>query len=157
MKPPYPALVSEWHNAPYPTINPTSLALSHARQTVVVTGAGSGIGQATCLAYAAANASRLVLIGRRENKLEETKLKVLEQSPECEVETYSANASKVKELKEIADKVKGWDVLVLSAGRAIGPTSIEDADPDGWWDVMEVRFLFVNHTKRVLTDSVIQD
>jgi len=139
MKPPFPALVSEWHNGPYPAIDPSSPALSHAGQTVVVTGGGSGIGQATCLAYAAAGAGRLVLIGRRENKLEETKAKIKEQLPKCEVETYSASAIKAKELKEVADKVKGWDVLVLSAGRAINPKSIEESDPDGWWDVMEVR------------------
>jgi NADP-dependent 3-hydroxy acid dehydrogenase YdfG len=59
--------------------------------------------------------------------------------PKCEVETYSASTIKAKELKEVADKVKGWDVLVLSAGRAINPKSIEESDPDGWWDVMEVR------------------
>jgi NADP-dependent 3-hydroxy acid dehydrogenase YdfG len=139
MKPPYPAFVSEWHNAPYPAIDPSSPALSHTGQTVVVTGGGSGIGQATCLAYAAAGAARLVLIGRRENKLEETKAKIKEQLPKCEVETYSASVTKAKELKDIADKVKGWDVLVLSAGRTINPKSIEESDPDGWWDVMEVR------------------
>lgn len=138
MKPPFPALVSEWHNVPYPAIDPTSPALSHAGQTVVVTGSGSGIGQATSLAYAAAGASRLVLIGRRENKLNETKAKIKAQSPACEVETYSASAIKANELKEVAAKVKGWDVLVLSAGRATTPQRIEDADPDEWWDVVEV-------------------
>ncbi|MCJ1473399.1 hypothetical protein MMC13_002050 [Lambiella insularis] len=137
MKPPYPALVSEWHNAPYPAINPSSPALSHAGQTVVVTGAGSGIGQAACLAYAAADAARLVLIGRRESKLEETKAKLKEQSPKCAVEVHAADATKANELKNVATKVAGWDVLVLNAGRIVEPKSIEDSDPDSWWDVVE--------------------
>jgi NADP-dependent 3-hydroxy acid dehydrogenase YdfG len=114
-----------------PSLTPAKLSSSPA--------VAQALGQATYLADAAAGAGRLVLIGRRENKLEETKAKIKEQLPKCEVETYSASTIKAKELKEVADKVKGWDVLVLSAGRAINPKSIEESDPDGWWDVMEVR------------------
>lgn len=138
MKPPYPALVSEWHNEPYGAIDPTSKALSHAGQTVVITGGGSGIGQAAALAYAAAGCQRVVLIGRREKKLEETKAKIQSQSSGCEVETYPASATKASELKTVAASVKKWDVLILCAGRAVAPANVQDADPDTWWDVLEV-------------------
>ena len=99
MKPPYPSYVSEWHNAPYSAISPTLPAHSHAGQTVVVTGGGSGIGQATALAYAAAGAARIVLIGRRVEKLAETKAKVAAQASKAAVETYAASVTSVAELK----------------------------------------------------------
>ncbi len=105
MKPPYPSLLSEWHNAPYSAIEPTSPLLSHAGRTVVITGSGSGIGQATSLAYAAAGGSRLVLIGHRENKLDETKAKIKARSPPCEVETYPASVIKANELRTAVARV----------------------------------------------------
>ncbi|KAI9714544.1 MAG: hypothetical protein M1820_000506 [Bogoriella megaspora] len=137
MKPPYPALVSEWHNAPYPAIDPSSPALSHAGETVVVTGGGSGIGQATALAFAAAGATKIVLLGRRDNKLQETRDRINEQSPGCAVQTYAVSVTQAKEVKYVAEKVNRWDVLVLSTGRMIAPKNIQDEDPDKWWDALE--------------------
>lgn len=138
MKPPFPALVSEWHNAPYPAIGPTSPALSHANQTIILTGAGSGIGQAACLAYAAAGAKRLILLGRRQARLAETKAQIEAQAPGCAVETFAVSATRAAAVKGVADVVGGWDVLVLCAGRSGPPATIADADPDEWWDVLEV-------------------
>ena len=138
MKPPFASLTAEWHNAPYPAISPTLPAHNHSGQTVVITGGGSGIGQATALAYATASAQRIILIGRRADKLEETKAQIVKQSPDMDVEIYPASVTRAGELRAVAESVRGWDVLILSAGRLMSPKSIKDSDPDEWWDVTEV-------------------
>lgn len=151
MKPPYPALVSEWHNAPYAAIDPTSPALSHAGQTIIITGAGSGIGQAACLAYAAAGATRLILLGRRQAKLDETRTLVEAQSPgSCVVDSFAADATHAAAITSVAEAVGGWDVLVLSAGATMRPASVADGDPDIWWNVIEVRLACAAHSRQEL-------
>lgn len=138
MKPPFPSLTTEWHNAPYPAISPSYPQHSHATQTIVITGAGTGIGRAAAIAYAVARAARVVLIGRREEMLQETGSMVKAANPSCEVEVYGASVTATARMKEVAAAVNGWDVLVLNAGRAAPPEMVEDADGDLWWDVFEV-------------------
>ena len=138
MKAPFPSLTAEWHNTPYPSISPSNSSLSHSTQTIIITGAGTGIGRATALAYAAASAARLVLLGRREDKLNETAALVKKEYEKCEVEVHSVDVKAAKGMKEVAAKVGGWDVMALSAGRASKPEKVEEADEGLWWDVFEV-------------------
>ena len=138
MKAPFPSFVPEWHNASYPAIDPTLPAHSHAGQTVIITGAGTGIGKATALAYAAAAAERVVLIGRREAKLAQTKTLIAERAPTVKVETYSASVTQIADLKGVADRVGGWDVMVLNAASLTAPKTIEESDPNDWWETIEV-------------------
>ena len=56
----------------------------------------------------------------------------------CEVEVYSASVTATARMKDVAAAVKGWNVLVLSAGHAARPEKVEEADGDLWWDVFEV-------------------
>jgi len=142
MKPPYPSFTSEWHKDPYPAIDPaTQPSLSHKGQTIIITGSGSGIGRATALAYAAAGAERLVLIGRREQRLQETEEKIKAslstQDSIVVVEKYAVSVTDSKSIRDVARKVAGWDVLVLNAGTGMAPRAVEEADPDEWWNVVE--------------------
>jgi len=73
MQPPYPAPVTEWHNDAYDAINPNRAELSQAAKTIVVTGAGTGIGQEVVDAFAQAGAAEIHILGRTLTTLEETK------------------------------------------------------------------------------------
>lgn len=44
MKPPFPSLTAEWHNDTYAAIDPRRPELSMKNESVIITGAGRGIG-----------------------------------------------------------------------------------------------------------------
>ncbi|KAF1953536.1 hypothetical protein CC80DRAFT_551184 [Byssothecium circinans] len=54
MEPPYPCPTATWHNDTYSAIDPSKPELSQKGKTVVITGAGSGIGRETAIAFAKA-------------------------------------------------------------------------------------------------------
>lgn len=79
-------------------------------RNIVVSGGGSGIGQAVCAAFAAAGDSVLIL-GRREDKLAEVAAKI---GPAV---TYRAcDLSSAEEVTGLADDLGTVDVLVNCAG-----------------------------------------
>ncbi|ORY11888.1 hypothetical protein BCR34DRAFT_601009 [Clohesyomyces aquaticus] len=119
MQPPYPAPVSEWHNDTYDAINPTRPELSQAGKTVIVTGAGQGIGQEIVKAFAEAGAKTIHILGRTEQTLGETRRMVQEIYPSA------------------AREIGLWDVLIANAGAISSPSLIESSDADEWWGLFE--------------------
>lgn len=98
---------------------------------------GSGIGREIALLFASAGAAKIVLLGRKESTLVETK-NLLPKS--CEGVVYTASVTDIDTLKEVASKVGTWDVLILYAGFISTPTKIADSDLDDWWQSYEVRY-----------------
>ncbi|MCW5556590.1 MAG: SDR family oxidoreductase [Verrucomicrobiae bacterium] len=101
-------------------------------QTAVVTGAGSGVGQATALKLAALG-WRVALVGRRAEALQETVLQAGDAGSRCRV--YPADIGKVDAVQSVADAVLrefgGVEVLVNAAGtnapnRALEVLSLAD-------------------------------
>ncbi|KAF2638879.1 NAD(P)-binding protein [Massarina eburnea CBS 473.64] len=128
MQPLFPSPVPTWHNDTYPAIDPSSPELSQAGKTVIVTGAGSGIGRATAIAFAQAKASHIVLLGRTESTLRETEALI---SGDIKISVFPSSVSDEAQMEHVADKVGDWDVLVLNAGNVgvsghIMKSSLED-------------------------------
>ncbi|KAL4942564.1 hypothetical protein BDV06DRAFT_222085 [Aspergillus oleicola] len=132
MQPPVPSLTATWRNAPYPSISPSRSELSAAGKTVVVTGAGSGIGRATAISFARAGASKIILIGRNKANLEETQTLLPSTSS-----VHAADITNEQAIAEIASAVGRWDVLVLAAGYMATPGSIQDSSIGDWWKALE--------------------
>ena len=102
------------------------------KKTILVTGASSGIGQATAIALAKAG-HRLIICGRRAEKLEET------------ANEFPAGTELQKLIFDVADRAAmeaaidslpdAWqaiDVLVNNAGNAHGLSNVYDADVADW-------------------------
>jgi NAD(P)-dependent dehydrogenase (short-subunit alcohol dehydrogenase family) len=112
-----------------------------AGSVVVVTGASSGIGRATALAFAQAGA-RLLLVARREEPL-------LAAAIECEQRGAQAAQAFVADVRDAAAleraaataeaRFGGIDVWVNNAGVTL-MSRFEDAPPDLWRDVLETNF-----------------
>ncbi|RDW63143.1 SDR family NAD(P)-dependent oxidoreductase [Aspergillus mulundensis] len=134
MQPPMPSMTAKWHNQSYPGIDPKRPELSAAGKTVIITGAGSGIGRATALSFASAGAARIVLIGRDESKLKQTQ----EALPRhLQTSIHAASVTDEDAITGVATEVGSWDVLVLAAGYLADQMPLKDTAVDEWWQSFE--------------------
>ncbi|RAL17618.1 SDR family NAD(P)-dependent oxidoreductase [Aspergillus homomorphus CBS 101889] len=134
MSPPLPSLTATWRNDTYAAISPSRPELSAAGKTVIIAGAGSGIGRATALAFAQAGASHIALLGRTEATLLETQ-RTLSATSKSSVHVVSVTDEAA--LREVASTIGTWDILVLSAGHIADPAPIADTPVDNWWQSFE--------------------
>ncbi|CAN9465621.1 unnamed protein product [Alternaria alternata] len=81
--------------------------------------------------FAKADAARLILIGRTESTLEETKKLLAGSKSECAV--YPVSATDETAMYDIAKQVGAWDVLVLAAAHISSPSKIVEASLQDWW------------------------
>ncbi|MET8568033.1 SDR family oxidoreductase [Streptomyces sp. NPDC004783] len=119
-------------------------------QLVLVTGAGSGIGRATTLAFAEAGA-RVVAVDRDARSAARTaELARLAGAPEAWAETV--DVSDEQAMEKLADRVaSGYgvvDVLVNNAGIGLSG-SFFDTTPDDWKKVLDVNLWGVIHGCRL--------
>ncbi|KAL4799124.1 putative NADP(+)-dependent dehydrogenase [Aspergillus venezuelensis] len=135
MQPPLPSLTPTWHNASYPAISSSRPELSAAGKTVIVTGAGSGIGRATVLSFARAGASKIILIGRTETKLQETQRLLAATTTSAHI--HACDVADAKRMAEVARAVGTWDILVLVAEYISTPGGIGDHSVGEWWRSIE--------------------
>src|SRR3954454_6617283 len=127
------------------------MARDLSNSVVVVTGASSGIGRATALAFAQAGA-RLVLAARREHALREATAECKRVGAQAlAVPTDVRDRAAVQQLAEQAQEhFGGIDVWVNNAGVTL-MGRFEDAPEDLWREVVEVNFFgYVNGARAAL-------
>jgi ketoreductase len=102
----------------------------------VVTGGGTGIGQAIAVALARAGAT-VAITGRRRAQLDETARAIEKAGGRCRVEPMDVTdrAAVSAGLQRIAAALGGIDVLVNNAG-AGGPNACASDGPDRWDEVI---------------------
>ena len=129
----------------YPSIDPTSPALSQQGKVVIITGASRGIGAlGFAPAFAKAGAKAIVLVARSTRELADTEANVRKISPTTDVLLFPASISDetaVAKLYEmIAQKYGHAEVLVNNAGlmNTQSFAAVGDLDADAWWGDFEV-------------------
>jgi hypothetical protein len=100
---------------------------------------GSGIGRATAIAYAQAEAKSIALLGRTESTLRETECLVRAANAALQIDVFVASVADEAVMKRVAEKIGAWDVLVLNAGYITAPVKIVDVSIDDFWTAYEVR------------------
>jgi NAD(P)-dependent dehydrogenase (short-subunit alcohol dehydrogenase family) len=105
------------HTETYASISPSRPELSTKGKAVVITGAGTGVGAATALAYAESGAANLALVGRTEKTLLATK---------AALESFSTT---------INSKL---DILVANASYLPDLTPVLKSKADDWWKGFEI-------------------
>ena len=137
---PFPAPTSTWHTKTHQSISPTRPELSAKGKTVVITGGGSGIGAETARYFAEAGASRIALLGRREQPLLDTKASIEHRFADVDVFVASADVTKRSEVDAAFAKLVGdgkIHVLVSSAAM-IGPQGpVRDVDGDKFLEAIQ--------------------
>ncbi|KAF2815864.1 NAD(P)-binding protein [Mytilinidion resinicola] len=131
------------HRDQYPSIDPASPKLSQKGKTVIVTGASQGIGKAIALAFAKADAARIVLASRSGQKLGATKQELLKINRNLDVLVLPTDTTSEESVNHLEETVKSKfgipDVLVNGAGIwAGGDTIIGESNPKDWWTDFEV-------------------
>ncbi|KAK8025286.1 oxidoreductase [Apiospora arundinis] len=132
----FPVPTKIYHDTGYPTISATRPENSAKGKTVVVSGGGSGIGAETARFFAAAGASRILLMGRRPGPLDETKASIESQYPGTAV---TATPTDVTDKAQVEAAFSNFvsagshhgkiDVLISNAAVAGPMEGIADVDP----------------------------
>jgi 3-hydroxy acid dehydrogenase / malonic semialdehyde reductase len=118
------------------------------KRIVLITGATSGIGEATALLLAENN-FKLILCGRRKDRLDALKASL---SPATEILTLEFDVrdreAVKKAISELPDAWKKIDVLINSAGNAHGLDPIQTGNVDDWDAMIDINvkgLLYVCH------------
>ncbi|KAF1349132.1 hypothetical protein BDV97DRAFT_280506, partial [Delphinella strobiligena] len=160
-----PSPTRTWHTDTYPAISPSLPALSQRHKTILVTGGGTTIGRATILAFAAANAHRIIMLGgQRAQPLEATRDLVVKQYPKCHVEWFNIDVADKGKVVDVLDAIEEglkpdwrWDVLVLipeaeaDERRLVGKRDCDEGDQgvEEWWKAFELNlkanYILIHH------------
>lgn len=121
-------LITKVHRESYEAISPTRSELSQAGHTVLVAGASTGIGFSIAESFAAASATRLIIIGRRQDALDKAASKIKTRYSNVEViptiNDFSDEDATREFWKKLAEDGIFVDVLVLSAAKMWLPNTI---------------------------------
>jgi NADP-dependent 3-hydroxy acid dehydrogenase YdfG len=128
------------------------------KRIIFITGATSGIGKA-CAEKFAANGDNLIINGRRKERLEELKKQLVEK---YKVEILSApfdvqNKEEVfKTINQFPDKWKTFDILINSAGLALGRHTFDEADVSDWETMIDTNMKGLLYVSKAVLPSMIK-
>lgn len=123
------------------------------RLTVLITGATAGFGAALARAYAASG-DRLVLVGRRTERLEALKA---ELGGEVHVVTLDVRDRKAVEeaMAALPAPFDAIDVLINNAGLALGLNPAPSADLDDWDTMIDTNIKGVTYMTRAMLPGMV--
>jgi short-subunit dehydrogenase len=139
-------LTKAHHRLPYPAIHPSSPSNSQTGRTILITGSSTGIGFATARAFVTANASQVIVLGRRDDILQDAVVQLEAAKPpgsttkillrQCDI----ANGASLEELWQgLKSDGVNVDVLILNAAMT-GPLGVNSP----WrkvWEFFEMNVL----------------
>lgn len=116
---------------------------------VVITGASSGIGYASALAFAKRD-KNLILVARREQKLEDLKSAISEINPVIDVVILIADLSNSKQAYELYERTKGYELETWINNAGFG-----DFAPIAEQDLSKVEnMMFLNNVALTILSSL---
>ena len=128
------------------------------KRIVFITGATSGIGRA-CAEKFAANGDHLIINGRRKERLEELKNQLAEK---YKVDILCApfdvqNKNEVFEcINQFPEKWKSPDILINSAGLALGRDTFDEADIADWEIMINTNMKGLLYVSKAVLPSMIK-
>jgi len=126
-------------------------------KTAFITGATSGIGKATAQLFAKNNI-RLVLCGRRTERLQELQS---ELSKQTEVTTLQFDVSKKEEVQSaiasLPENFKDIDILINNAGNAHGLATIQEGSIDDWDAMLDINVKGLLYVTKAILPTMIKN
>lgn len=128
----------------------------HTNKTTLITGATSGIGQATARLFAKEGV-RLVICGRRQERLDAL---VSELSKLTEVHALNFD---VRERSRVLDAIDGLpssfseiDILINNAGNAHGLNPIQEGSVDDWDAMMDINVKGLLYVSKAIIPKMVE-
>jgi NADP-dependent 3-hydroxy acid dehydrogenase YdfG len=126
--------------------------------TILITGASSGIGEATAHAFAAEGA-RLLLAARRVDRLQQAEAK-LREGGAADVHALKLDvASNEHVTKTIGDLPEAWrtiDILVNNAGLSRGLDKVQEGNPEDWDEMIDTNVKGLLYVTRAVVPGMIE-
>lgn len=127
-------------------------------KTVFITGASSGIGKATAVAFAQEGA-RVLTCSRRlsdsDEFIEELRAAGAEDAHAFSLDV-SDRAAVEKTLGSLSPEWRDIDVLVNNAGLSRGLTKVYEQDPEDWQEMIETNVLGLLHVTRAIVPRMVE-
>ena len=125
-------------------------------KTALITGATSGIGLATARTFAQAG-WRLILTGRREDRLEAVKAELIEAGTEVlglvfDVRNYHSVAETIQNLPE---EWRSIDLLINNAGKAKGLSEIQEGSLEHWEEMIDTNIKGLLYLTRCISPMMV--
>lgn len=126
------------------------------KKTVFITGATSGFGYAIAKGFAA-KGHRLILTGRRADRLEKICKEFQEQNIECKALCFDVrdNENVIAAINALEEDWKNIDVLVNNAGLASGLDKIQDGDTQKWDAMIDTNVKGLLYVSRAIIPMMI--
>ncbi|KAF8581265.1 NAD(P)-binding protein [Ramaria rubella] len=129
------------HHDVYSAISP-SKGLSGSAQplSVLITGAGRGVGRAAAITFSIAGAKKVVLTSRSRDQLDEVAQAIEEAVGQGNVQVIKVvgDVTKREDVERLFDHAGEVDVLINNAGSEKYAAAIHESDPDEWWKTQEI-------------------
>lgn len=125
---------------------------------MLITGASSGIGEATARAFAAEGA-RLLLAARRLDRLKDAVPSLVEAGA-AEVHVVSldvtSNEQVVRVLGELPESWRGIDILVNNAGLSRGLDKLQEGKPQDWDEMIDTNVKGLLYVTRAVVAGMVE-
>lgn len=113
------------------------MSLSLSNKVILITGATSGIGEA-CAVQCAEKGARLILCGRRKDRLVALQKSLSKASVHILAFDVTDKAAVDHALADLPADFKNIDILIYSAGGALGLEQMDDANIEDWEGMMDM-------------------
>jgi serine 3-dehydrogenase len=132
--------------------------MSLQNQTVFITGASSGIGRASALAFASARA-RILMCARRKDRLEELVREIRETNSTAHLHSFVLDVrDRLAVEKAIAALPEEWraiDILLNNAGLSRGLDKFQDALIEDWEEMLDTNVKGLLYVTRSILPGMI--
>lgn len=127
------------------------------QKTVLITGATSGIGEATAVKFAESS-DRLIITGRRKERLNELADR-LRNAYGTEVLALCFDVRNRNEVKEhigaLTEEWKKIDILINNAGLAVGLSHIDEGETDDWDRMIDTNIKGLLYITRIVSPLMV--
>ncbi len=136
---------------------PVQTSIEKSTKTILITGATSGIGEAIAMAFAEAGNTRLILTGRRVERLAEMKSNLAAKKIAALTLNFDVRNNNEVEtaINSIPEDWKNIDILVNNAGLAKGFEPIHEGNLDHWETMINTNFKGLLYMTRMVAPFMV--